>query len=152
MKCPFCEYEETKVIDSRLTEEGDAVRRRRECPSCSKRFTTYERNYEIPITVIKKNKETQPFDRQKLLNGLVRASVKRGIPVYKLEKMVGDIEDELRNQYKYEITSKELGEIALKRLKELDKVAYVRFASVYKEFDDIKKFTEELTELENKKK
>ncbi|GAH70721.1 unnamed protein product [marine sediment metagenome] len=148
MKCPFCEYEETKVIDSRLTEEGDAVRRRRECPSCSKRFTTYERNYEIPITVVKKNKETQPFDRQKLLNGLVRACVKRSIPVYKLEKVVGDIEDELRNQYKYEITSKELGEIALNKLKELDKVAYVRFASVYKEFDDIKKFTEELTELE----
>ncbi len=148
MKCPFCEYEETKVIDSRLTEEGDAVRRRRECPSCSKRFTTYERNYEIPITVVKKNKETQPFDRQKLLNGLVRASVKRGIPVQRLEEIVGDIEDELRNQYKYEITSKELGEIALDKLKELDKVAYVRFASVYKEFDDIKKFTEELTELE----
>ncbi|GAG65693.1 unnamed protein product [marine sediment metagenome] len=148
MKCPFCEYEETKVIDSRLTEEGDAVRRRRECPSCSKRFTTYERNYEIPITVVKKNKETQPFDRQKLLNGLVRACVKRSIPVYKLEKVVGDIEDELRNQYKYEITSKELGEIALNKLKELDKVAYVRFASVYKQFDDIKKFTEELTELE----
>jgi len=151
MKCPFCEYEETKVIDSRLTEEGDAVRRRRECPSCNKRFTTYERNYEIPITVIKKNRETQPFDRQKLLNGLVRASVKRGIPVQRLEEIVGDIEDELRNQYKYEITSKELGEITLNKLKELDKVAYVRFASVYKEFDDIKKFTEELTELENKK-
>ncbi|MBA7472102.1 Transcriptional repressor NrdR [subsurface metagenome] len=148
MKCPFCEYEKTKMIDSRLTEEGDAVRRRRECPSCSKRFTTYERNYEIPITVVKKNKETQPFDRQKLLNGLVRASVKRGIPVQRLEEIVGDIEDELRNQYKYEITSKELGEIALDKLKELDKVAYVRFASVYKEFDDIKKFTEELTELE----
>lgn len=150
MKCPFCGYEETKVIDSRLTEEGDAVRRRRECPSCSKRFTTYERNYEIPITVVKKNDETQPFDRQKLLNGLVRASVKRGIPVHKLEEIVGDIEDELRNQYKYEVTSRKLGEMALKRLKELDKVAYVRFASVYKEFDDIKKFTEELAELENK--
>jgi len=150
VKCPFCGYEETKVIDSRLTEEGDAVRRRRECPSCSKRFTTYERNYEIPITVVKKNDETQPFDRQKLLNGLVRASVKRGIPVYKLEEIVGDIEDELRNQYKYEVTSRKLGEMALKRLKELDKVAYVRFASVYKEFDDIKKFTEELAELENK--
>ena len=150
MKCPFCEFDETKVIDSRLTEEGDAVRRRRECPSCNKRFTTYERNYEIPITVIKKNKETQPFDRQKLLNGLVRACVKRSIPVYKLEKVVGDIEDELRNKYKYEVTSKELGEMALKRLKELDKVAYVRFASVYKEFGDVKKFTEELAKLENK--
>jgi len=150
VKCPFCEFDETKVIDSRLTEEGDAVRRRRECPSCNKRFTTYERNYEIPITVIKKNKETQPFDRQKLLNGLVRACVKRSIPVYKLEKVVGDIEDELRNKYKYEVTSKELGEMALKRLKELDKVAYVRFASVYKEFGDVKKFTEELAKLENK--
>ncbi len=148
MKCPFCGHDETKVIDSRLTEEGDAVRRRRECPSCNKRFTTYERSYEIPITVIKKNKETQPFDRQKLLNGLIRACVKRGIPVQRLEKIVENIEDELRNQYKYEVTSEQLGEMALKRLKELDKVAYVRFASVYKEFDKIKKFAEELAELE----
>lgn len=148
MKCPFCGHDETKVIDSRLTEEGDAVRRRRECPSCNKRFTTYERSYEIPITVIKKNKETQPFDRQKLLNGLIRACVKRGIPVQRLEKIVENIEDELRNQYKYEVTSKQLGEMALKRLKELDKVAYVRFASVYKEFDEIKKFAEELAEFE----
>lgn len=148
MKCPFCGHDETKVIDSRLTEEGDAVRRRRECPSCNKRFTTYERSYEIPITVIKKNKETQPFDRQKLLNGLIRACVKREIPVQRLEKIVENIENELRNQYKYEVTSKQLGEMALKRLKELDKVAYVRFASVYKEFDEIKKFAEELAELE----
>jgi len=148
VKCSFCGYDETKVIDSRLTEEGDAVRRRRECPSCNKRFTTYERSYEIPITIIKKNKETQPFDRQKLLNGLIRACVKREIPVQRLEKIVENIENELRNQYKYEVTSKQLGEMALKRLKELDKVAYVRFASVYKEFDDIKKFTEELAELE----
>ncbi len=148
MKCSFCGYDETKVIDSRLTEEGDAVRRRRECPSCNKRFTTYERSYEIPITIIKKNKETQPFDRQKLLNGLIRACVKREIPVQRLEKIVENIENELRNQYKYEVISKQLGEMALKRLKELDKVAYVRFASVYKEFDDIKKFTEELAELE----
>ncbi len=148
MKCSFCGYDETKVIDSRLTEEGDAVRRRRECPSCNKRFTTYERSYEIPITIIKKNKETQPFDRQKLLNGLIRACVKREIPVQRLERIVENIENELRNQYKYEVTSKQLGEMALKRLKELDKVAYVRFASVYKEFDDIKKFTEELAELE----
>ncbi|MBA7621482.1 Transcriptional repressor NrdR [subsurface metagenome] len=148
MKCSFCGYDETKVIDSRLTEEGDAVRRRRECPSCNKRFTTYERSYEIPITIIKKNKETQLFDRQKLLNGLIRACVKREIPVQRLEKIVENIENELRNQYKYEVTSKQLGEMALKRLKELDKVAYVRFASVYKEFDDIKKFTEELAELE----
>jgi len=148
VKCSFCGYDETKVIDSRLTEEGDAVRRRRECPSCNKRFTTYERSYEIPITIIKKNKETQLFDRQKLLNGLIRACVKREIPVQRLEKIVENIENELRNQYKYEVTSKQLGEMALKRLKELDKVAYVRFASVYKEFDDIKKFTEELAELE----
>jgi transcriptional repressor NrdR len=148
VKCPFCGHDETKVIDSRLTEEGDAVRRRRECPSCNKRFTTYERSYEIPITVIKKNEETQPFDRQKLLNGLIRACVKRGIPVQRLEKIVENIEDELRNQYKYEVTSKQLGEMALKRLKELDKVAYVRFASVYKEFDDIEKFAEELAKLE----
>jgi len=148
VKCSFCGYDETKVIDSRLTEEGDAVRRRRECPSCNKRFTTYERSYEIPITIIKKNKETQPFDRQKLLNGLIRACVKREIPVQRLERIVENIENELRNQYKYEVTSKQLGEMALKRLKELDKVAYVRFASVYKEFDDIKKFTEELAELE----
>ncbi|MCK4543154.1 MAG: transcriptional regulator NrdR [Spirochaetales bacterium] len=149
MKCSFCGYDETKVIDSRLTEEGDAVRRRRECPSCNKRFTTYERSYEIPITIIKKNKETQPFDRQKLLNGLIRACVKREIPVQILEKIVENIENELRNQYKYEVTSKQLGEMALKRLKELDKVAYVRFASVYRQFKDVDQFMDEVKRLKN---
>jgi len=148
MKCPFCAYEETKVVDSRATEAGDAIRRRRECLKCSKRFTTYERLEEMPLTVIKKNGEREIFDRSKLLNGLLRAVVKREIPRQELEDLVTDIETELRNQFKYEVASKKIGEMILKRLRKIDKVAYVRFASVYREFRDETDFASELSKLE----
>jgi len=148
MKCPFCSYEETKVVDSRATEAGDAIRRRRECLKCSQRFTTYERLEEMPLTVIKKNGEREIFNRNKLLDGLLRAAVKREISRQQLEDLVTDIETELRNQFKYEVASKKIGEMILKRLRKIDKVAYVRFASVYREFKDETDFSSELSKLQ----
>lgn len=150
MKCAFCGFAETKVLDSRLTEDGDVIRRRRECLECSHRFTTYERVEEIPLTVVKKTGEREPFDRNKLLNGLLRATVKRHVSRQKIEKLVDDIEMELRNNSKFELPSKEIGEMALNRLKDLDKVAYVRFASVYRDFQDLDEFTAELKKLQTK--
>ena len=149
MKCPHCANEETKVVDSRATELGDAIRRRRECLRCKKRFTTYERLEEVPLAVVKKNGEREPFDRTKLLNGLVRATVKREIPLSDLENLVASIEVDLRNQFKYEVSSKEIGEMVLKRLRKLDRVAYIRFASVYREFQDLDEFNSELKRLQN---
>jgi len=147
MKCPLCGNDETKVVDSRATEQG-AIRRRRECLHCKQRFTTYERLEEVPLAVIKKNGEREPFDRSKLLNGLVRATVKREIPLLDLENLVASIEADLRNQFKYEVSSKEIGEMVLKRLRKLDKVAYIRFASVYRQFQDLDEFTSELKRLQ----
>ncbi|MDP3014326.1 MAG: transcriptional regulator NrdR [Candidatus Subteraquimicrobiales bacterium] len=147
MKCSFCGYEETKVIDSRAAANGEAIRRRRECLKCQQRYTTYERQEEIPLTVIKKNGEREPFDRSKLIAGIQRATVKRMIPASQVEEIISDIESDLRNKFQYEVSSKELGEMVLKRLKELDKVAYVRFASVYREFKDVDEFLEELSKL-----
>ena len=152
MKCPYCFSIENKVIDSRLTESSDTIRRRRQCLDCDQRFTTYERVEEIPITVIKRNGERQPFERNKILNGLIRACVKRQISITLLDDMVTDIENEIRSQFKYEISSQELGEMVLERLKTFDKVAYVRFASVYRYFEDIKQFSEELEKLESRSK
>lgn len=148
MRCPFCEHLETKVVDSRTTESSDTIRRRRECLACSQRFTTYERVEEIPLVVIKSNGRRELFDRTKLLSGLLRACVKREVPVEKLEVVVSDIESELRNQFKNEVPSKKIGEMALERLKDLDQVAYVRFASVYRQFEDIDEFNRELRELQ----
>lgn len=148
MRCPFCSFEETKVVDSRTTEAGDATRRRRECLKCTKRFTTYERLEEMPLTVIKKDGEREIFDRAKLLNGLLRAFVKREIPRQQLDDLVTDIETDLRNQFKYEVASKKIGEMILKRLRKIDKVAYVRFASVYREFKDETDFSSELKKLQ----
>lgn len=147
MKCPFCGNLETKVVDSRAAEGGGVIRRRRECLKCKQRFTTFEKMEEIPITVIKKNQDREPFDRGKILGGLIRATVKRPIPREELEKVVSDIETDLRNQFKYEVSSREIGEMVLKRLRKMDKVAYVRFASVYRDFKDIKEFTKELAKL-----
>ena len=147
MKCPLCGNDETKVVDSRATEQG-AIRRRRECLHCKQRFTTYERLEEVPLAVIKKNGEREPFDRSKLLNGLVRATVKREIPLLDLENLVASIEADLRNQFKYEVSSKEIGEMVMKRLRKLDKVAYIRFASVYRQFQDLDEFTSELKRLQ----
>jgi len=151
MKCPYCSNPDTRVIDSRLTDSNDNVRRRRMCEKCSKRFTTYERMENQPIAVIKKDDTRQPFDRNKILSGLIRACIKRNISTEVLNKIVDDIENEISNMPSNEIQSKEIGNLVLKRLKNLDKVAYIRFASVYKQFDSIKQFTRELSELQKSK-
>jgi len=151
MKCPFCSNPDTRVIDSRLTDSNDSVRRRRMCEKCGKRFTTYERLENQPIAVIKKDNTRQPFDRNKILSGLIRACIKRNISTEVLNKIVDDIENEISNMSSNEIQSKEIGNLVLKRLKNLDKVAYIRFASVYKQFKNIRQFTRELSELQKSK-
>lgn len=150
MKCPFCGHSETKVVDSRDSESQDAIRRRRECLDCTKRFTTYERREEMPLMVVKKDGSTEPFDRAKLLRGLVVATAKRPVSPGMLEALLDDIETDLHNSMQYEIPAKQLGDMVLVRLLDLDKVAYIRFASVYKEFSDLDSFTSELTRLGSK--
>lgn len=147
MKCPFCSYEESKVIDSRPTDEGEKIRRRRECISCGKRFTTYEIIESVPIVVVKKDKSRQAFDRVKLFNGMLRACEKRPVSIEQMEKIVSDIEAELQNSLDREVTSVHIGELVMDRLKVLDEVAYVRFASVYRQFKDINTFMDELAKL-----
>ncbi len=147
MKCPFCGYEESKVIDSRPTDEGEKIRRRRECISCAKRFTTYEIIESVPIVVVKKDKSRQAFDRVKLFNGMLRACEKRPVSIEQLDKVVSEIEAELQNSLDREVTSVHIGELVMERLKELDEVAYVRFASVYRQFKDINTFMDELAKL-----
>ncbi|NMA33726.1 MAG: transcriptional repressor NrdR [Clostridiaceae bacterium] len=153
MKCPYCGFLEDKVIDSRPTEENSAIRRRRECNRCMRRFTTYEKVESIPLMVIKKDKTRQPFDREKLINGLLRACEKRPVSVDTLEKLADEIEIQILNSLKREITTNEIGEMVMARLKDIDEVAYVRFASVYRQFKDINTFMEELHKLlkENEK-
>ena len=150
MKCPFCGYEESKVIDSRPTDEGEKIRRRRECISCTKRFTTYEIIETVPIVVVKKDKSRQAFDRVKLFNGMLRACEKRPVSIDQIEKVVTDIETELQNSLDREVTSVHIGELVMDKLKGLDEVAYVRFASVYRQFKDINTFMDELTKLLSK--
>lgn len=148
MKCPYCGFNDSKVIDSRLNEGCNVTRRRRECLECSSRFTTFERVEEIPLTVIKKNGEREPFSRTKLLDGILRALVKRQVARESIEQMVDDIEGNLRNEFRHEVASRELGDQVLRALKEVDKVAYIRFASVYREFKDLEEFTQELKRLQ----
>ncbi len=147
MKCPFCGYEESKVIDSRPTDEGEKIRRRRECISCGKRFTTYEIIESVPIIVVKKDKSRQAFDRVKLFNGMLRACEKRPVSIEQIDKVVSDIEADLQNSLDREVTSVRIGELVMDKLKELDEVAYVRFASVYRQFKDINTFMDELHKL-----
>ena len=147
MKCPFCDSTEIRVVDSRDDEPRDAIRRRRECTSCQRRFTTYERVEETPLAVIKRTGEREVFSRSKLLRGLMRACEKRPIDADTLEKLMDSIEAELRNEFKTEVPSAEIGELALAKLKVLDKVAYVRFASVYRHFEDVEEFQRELSKL-----
>lgn len=147
MRCPFCGHDETKVVDSRTSESQDAIRRRRECLSCSERFTTYERREETPLMVIKKDGTAEPFDRGKLMRGLMVATAKRGVSVERLDALISDIETDLHNSFRYEVISSQVGDMVLVRLRDLDKVAYVRFASVYKEFQDLDEFTSELKAL-----
>lgn len=147
MKCPFCSYEESKVIDSRPTDVGERIRRRRECLKCGKRFTTYEIIETVPIIVVKKDNSRQVFDRRKLLGGMLRACEKRPISIETLEEAINEIEAVLQNSFDREVTSVYIGELAMEKLKSIDQVAYVRFASVYKQFDDVKNFMEELSKL-----
>ena len=149
MKCPFCGYTESKVIDSRPAEGYAMIRRRRECLSCQKRFTTYESIERMPLVVVKRDGLRQSFDRVKLINGMVRACEKRPVPLEKLESIADEIEQELQGKLDREISTVEIGEMVMKRLKEVDEVAYVRFASVYREFKDIDTFLEELNVLKD---
>ena len=147
MKCPFCGYTESKVIDSRPAEEGATIRRRRECLACQKRFTTYESIERMPLVVVKRDGLRQSFDRVKLINGMVRACEKRPVSLQTLEQIADDIEQELQSNLEREISTVNIGEMVMKRLKEVDEVAYVRFASVYRSFKDINTFMEELSKL-----
>ena len=147
MKCPFCGHVEDKVVDSRESKEGGSIRRRRECTQCEKRFTTYERIDEIPYMVVKKDGRREKFERQKVLNGLLHACEKRPVSIGKLEQIVNEAEAAVIDSSERERTTKEIGEIIMSRLKHIDKVAYVRFASVYLDFKDIREFMEELKDL-----
>ena len=147
MRCPRCGCDESKVVDSRPSESNDAIRRRRECTGCGFRFTTYERCEEMPLIVVKRDGHKEPFDRQKLMRGLVTATVKRNVPVPELTSLIDDIEATLRDQGSFEVSSADLGSMVLRRLLDVDKVAYVRFASVYRDFKDIEEFSEELRSL-----
>jgi len=147
MKCPFCNYSESKVIDSRPAEEGATIRRRRECLACQKRFTTYEIVERLPLLVIKKDGSRQSFDKIKLLNGMVRACEKRPVHIADLEKIADDIEHELQSSLEREVPTEKIGIMVMERLKSLDEVSYVRFASVYRQFKDINTFMEELNKL-----
>ena len=147
MKFPFCGYQESKVVDSRHSEDGASIRRRRECLSCNKRFTTYETVESLPIMVVKKDGSRQSFDRNKILNGMVRACEKRPVSVAKLEAAVDEIEQIIQNSLEREIRTSDIGELVMERLKPLDEVAYVRFASVYRQFKDINTFMQELNKI-----
>lgn len=147
MRCLFCGHTESKVIDSRSTEEGTTIRRRRECLECGKRFTTYEKIETIPIIVVKKDGLRETFDREKVLNGILRACEKRPVTLSDIEKLIDDIEAKLHNMLEREVTSERIGEMVMERLKDLDDIAYVRFASVYRQFKDINSFMSELAKI-----
>lgn len=147
MRCPYCDYIETKVLDSRPTEDNKSIRRRRECLKCQRRFTTYETVETIPVLVIKKDGSRETFNKHKILNGLLRACEKRPVSLNELEKLVDDVEKTVYNSLEQEITSKKIGEIVMSKLKDIDEVSYVRFASVYRQFKDINTFMDELNKI-----
>ena len=147
MKCPYCGFQESKVIDSRPAEEGTTIRRRRECLSCQKRFTTYEIMERLPLVVIKRDGNRQTFDKAKVLRGMIRACEKRPVPLQDLERVADEIEQELQNELEREVNTADIGELVMDRLKGIDEVAYVRFASVYRQFKDINTFMVELNKL-----
>ncbi len=147
MKCPFCGHIEDRVVDSRESREGDVIRRRRECMKCERRFTSYERIDEIPYMVVKKDGRREPFDREKILSGVMKACEKRPIPTAKIEALVNSVEKYVQESRERERSTEKIGEVIMRRLKELDKVAYVRFASVYLEFKDVSEFMSELKTL-----
>lgn len=147
MKCVFCGHPESKVVDSRPTDEGSSIRRRRECLACKKRFTTYEKIDSLPLLIVKKNGERVPYDSDKIKMGIIKACEKRPVPMQDIEELVSNVEKAIFNSLRQEISSKEIGELVMRGLKELDDVAYVRFASVYKEFKDVDTFMQELQRL-----
>lgn len=147
MKCPFCSYFESKVVDSRPTDEGQAIRRRRECIRCGKRFTTYEKIEEVPLIVVKKDGTRESYDRNKLLNGIIKSCEKRPVSIDTIENIVDEIEKNLYNSLQKEIKSEEIGEMVMNKLKDIDEVSYVRFASVYRQFKDLNSFMEELKKI-----
>ena len=152
MKCCFCGHTESKVIDSRPTDEGASIRRRRECLACGKRFTTYETIETVSVMVVKKDKSREAFDREKLLKGLLRACEKRPVPVKQLENLVDEVESTVLNMLEREVTSEAIGEMVMERLKKIDDIAYIRFASVYRQFRDIDSLNEEVSKLIREKK
>ncbi len=147
MKCVYCGYLESKVVDSRPTDEGSSIRRRRECLACKKRFTTYEKIDSLPLLVVKKDGEREPFDSDKIKIGIIKACEKRPVPMHDIDELVANVEKNIFNSLRQEITSTEIGELVMLGLKDLDDVAYVRFASVYKEFKDVDTFMKELQRL-----
>lgn len=151
MKCPFCDYEEAKVVDSRPTDEGHAIRRRRECIKCRSRFTTYEKVEEIPLVVVKKDGNRESYNRNKIFNGIIKACEKRPVSMDVMEVVIDRIEKKLHNSMDKEISSNVIGQMVMEELKTLDEVAYVRFASVYRQFKDINTFIDELTKLIDEK-
>jgi len=151
MKCPFCGFEDSKVMDTRPTDEGYTIRRRRECLKCQKRFTTYEKVEQSPVMVIKKDGNRQAFDRDKIINGMIKSCEKRPVSAAQIENAVSNIEKKIENSMKKEISSYEIGEMVMDELKELDEVSYVRFASVYREFKDLQSFIDELEHFVKKK-
>lgn len=151
MKCPFCGCLDSKVLDSRPADEFTAIRRRRECIECGRRFTTYEKIDEIPLVVVKKDGRREVFDRNKILGGIIKACEKRSVSIRQMENVIDDIEKELRNKMDSEISSEKIGEMVMMNLSALDEVAYVRFASVYRQFKDVTSFMDELEKLLKKK-
>ena len=152
MKCPYCSYEESKVIDSRSADDGERIRRRRECLNCGKRFTTHEVIETVPIIVVKRDKSREVFDRNKLTAGILRACEKRPVSLTQIEEMVDNIEAKIQSSHDSQITTMQIGELAMEEIKKVDEVSYVRFASVYRQFKDINTFMEELNKLLTEKK
>lgn len=152
MRCLFCGHLESKVVDSRSAEDGTAIRRRRECLSCGKRFTTYEKIESVPIIVIKRDGSRQTFDREKLQRGILNSCASRPVPLHVIDSLLDEIEAEIHNSLAREVSSEQIGEMVMDRLRKLDEVAYVRFASVYKKFQDIETFRKELARMSNEKK
>lgn len=151
MRCPYCGYLDSKVLDSRPADDGNAIRRRRECIECGRRFTTYEKVDEIPLVVVKKDGRREVFDRNKVLGGIIKACEKRPISMNQMEQMADDIEKELKNRMENEVSSEQIGEMLMDNLRDIDEVAYVRFASVYRQFKDVNSFMDELDKLLKKK-
>lgn len=147
MRCPYCNHEESRVADSRPTDEGAVIRRRRECLACGERFTTYEKVEQTPLMVVKKDGRRQPFDRDKIIAGLLTACEKRPVPVDRIQQIADDVERELRSRLDREVTSKDIGELVMEHLRDIDDIAYVRFASVYLQFADLERFRQEIDQL-----